>query len=430
MPAPQSTRVDAAARRRGIWAANVNAALWAIGNGLVSSTLVIYLALDFGATGIAISLLLAARRFVGALRLFVPALVARLDSRKLVCISALLASTVFLMAVPMAALPELRSAPALGITILATAWCTYHVLEYIGTVALWSWLGDLMPRPIRGRLLGRRQQFLVIGRIGGLVASVALAACWTWLAPDSARWAPLALSAWAGGLLMMVSLVPLALVPALGYCPSAMPTAPFRSLLKPFADRNYRRLIVFYCWFSVVNGITATAQNMFPRNELGISYQCSLGMQGLMRAGQSVVAPVAGRWCDRIGSWPVMFAAQLIVATGPLFFLFATPSTWWILIGAHVAWIAYAGLNVGLDSIQLKLADESNNIPYLAVLFTITDIFNGLATIAGGLFYDALAAGGEEARTIYIGMFLVGWIGRTLVAGFILRLNEPGSLRL
>ncbi len=59
--------------RRAMWLANVNAGLWAIGNGLISTTLVFYLAVELGAAGLAASCVLAAPRFAGLLRLGVPA---------------------------------------------------------------------------------------------------------------------------------------------------------------------------------------------------------------------------------------------------------------------------------------------------------------------------------------------------------------------
>src|SRR4029079_18171319 len=66
----------------GMRLANANAALWAVGNGLVSTLLVIYLAYDLGASGLGVSLILAAPRFAGLLRLGVPAIMARLRARK------------------------------------------------------------------------------------------------------------------------------------------------------------------------------------------------------------------------------------------------------------------------------------------------------------------------------------------------------------
>src|SRR4051795_1779184 len=80
--------------------ANANAALWAIGNGLISTLLVIYLASDLGASGLSLSLILAAPRFAGLLRLGVPALMARLRARKSVCITAYVISSIILCGVP------------------------------------------------------------------------------------------------------------------------------------------------------------------------------------------------------------------------------------------------------------------------------------------------------------------------------------------
>ena len=59
------------------------------------------------ASGLAISLILAAPEFAGLLRLAVPALMARFRRRKLLCIAAYAASGVVLCAVPLVAWPGL-----------------------------------------------------------------------------------------------------------------------------------------------------------------------------------------------------------------------------------------------------------------------------------------------------------------------------------
>jgi hypothetical protein len=48
-----------------------------------------------------------------------------------------------------------------------------------------------------------------------------------------------------------------------------------------------------------------------------------------------------------------MGVCLLLVATGPLFYLAATPEDWWWIVGAWVVWIAYAGLNVCLPNLLL-----------------------------------------------------------------------------
>src|SRR4051812_46901277 len=143
--------------------ANANAALWAIGNGLISTLLVIYLASDLGASGLSLSLILAAPRFAGLLRLSVPAIIARLRARKAVCIAAYVSSSFVLCCVPTVAILNGRINGRAAIAMFVMSWCLYHVTEYFGTVALWSWLGDLTPTRIRGRLFGRREFWLTAG---------------------------------------------------------------------------------------------------------------------------------------------------------------------------------------------------------------------------------------------------------------------------
>jgi hypothetical protein len=77
--------------------------MWAIGNGLISTLLVIYLASDLGASGLSLSLILAAPRFAGLLRLGVPALMAGLRARKTTCITAYTISSIILWSVPVVA---------------------------------------------------------------------------------------------------------------------------------------------------------------------------------------------------------------------------------------------------------------------------------------------------------------------------------------
>jgi MFS family permease len=327
--------------------ANVNAALWAIGNGLISTLLVIYLASDLGASGLSLSFILAAPRFAGLLRLGVPALMARLRARKTVCIAAYATSSIILCGVPAVAALQDRIDNRLAIAMFVVSWCLYHVTEYVGTVALWSWLGDLTPVYIRGQLLGRREFWLTAGRLGGLITSAGLATFWKWALPDAPRWEPLALSAAVGAVLMAVAVVPLIRMPGMSFAPSAVPRTPWRSIRRALVDPAYARLLIFFFWFSLANGFTATAQEMFPIGVLKIKFEVRQALQGMMRWGQLAIAPWAGQLVDRFGNRPIMIVSQLIVSSGLIFFLVATPERSWLIGGAFLVWSAYAGLNVG-----------------------------------------------------------------------------------
>jgi hypothetical protein len=210
-------------RRLAIRLAYVNAGLWSIGNGLLSTTLIVYLALEHKASGLAISLILAAPEFAGLLRLAVPALMTRLQRRKLLCIVAYAASAVVLCAVPVVSWPGLLPSQDATIAALVASWCVYHLLEYTVTITLWSWLGDLVPGRIRGRFCGRRERWLVNGGIAGIVFTIALTWLWGKVLPGSAA---------VGALFIVAAVVPLMLMPAVQYMPSAVPHTPWRALVR------------------------------------------------------------------------------------------------------------------------------------------------------------------------------------------------------
>ena len=159
------------ARKLAIW----NGAVWAIGNGLASTTLVIYLAKELHAErlGLGISLIVAAPQIAGLLRLGTPALIDRLGDRKRFCIAAFLVGALLLLALPWVCAPGRLPSPGWSLLALVLLWCLYHLLQYLGTVALWSWLADVAAAPIRGRFLGRRERWLVAGQ-----AAAAIAAGW------------------------------------------------------------------------------------------------------------------------------------------------------------------------------------------------------------------------------------------------------------
>lgn len=414
-----------------------------MGNGLISSTLVIYLALQLGAKGVAISAILAAPRLAGVLRLGAPAVFGwgarrragggRALGRKGFCLVGYLASGATLVMVPIAATYAGRYGAAWGVTALVVAWSVYHLLEYAATVALWSWLGDVYPRAIRSQLVAGRERWKLYGRIFGFGASVLLTTLWAWSLPAGERWQPLAASASVGAALLVIAVVPLGFMPAFAGAPSARPVAPARTLVAALLDRRYRRLLAFSMSFAVANGLTAAAQGMYPWKVLGIDYASMVGLRAGLRGGQAAITHQSGVWLRRYGVRRVMTLAQLLVATGPLFYLLATPAPpWWApgwIVVAFVVWVAYAPLNIGLDTLKVSYADPTNNSPYVAVYHTAGDLANAATTLLGGWLFDQRLQAGADAMEVYAGLFLVGWLARTIAAGLAWRLEDPVNTR-
>ena len=409
-------------RRIGRRLAYQNGAIWALGNGLTSSTLVIYLALELGApgAGLAISMILAAPRIAGLLRLAAPSLIRWFGDRKRFCLVFYALSLLVLAVLPGCIVARSMQTPTAGLIVLVVAWCVYHLLEYLGTVALWAWLGDLVPLQIRGRFLGRRERWMVSGQAVGML----VAALFTMFArdawPELPKWLVYVMTAEVGVACMALSLVPLAAMPEPGHVTrqETQQSRPRRGLLAPLFDKQFRRLIYFGCWFSFFNGVTQSVQYLYPARVLAISLGFMLLLKMGMRIGQLGISPTMGRLADRFGNRPVMLLMLPIVASGPLFYFFATPEQWYWMIGAWVAWIAYAGINVCLPNLMLKLSPGEEKEAYIASFYAISGVCVAGSTLLGGWLFDRLGDEsfwvGRREFSFYEYSFLFGWVTRTM----------------
>lgn len=148
-----------------------NGVLWSIGNGLTSGSLITYLAIDLGAEGVGVSMVLAIQSMVGALRILSPTTVAMAGSARCACLALTLASYALIMLLPVTTLTgsPLRMLPP--VTTLVVLLCVHQLLEQFGTVAMWTWWSNLVPLPIRGRYFGRRNTLQLAALIPTVWAS-------------------------------------------------------------------------------------------------------------------------------------------------------------------------------------------------------------------------------------------------------------------
>jgi len=445
-PAGQAERTTA--WRRVCW----NGGLWGAGNGMASTMLVIYLALEFGARGIAISLILSAPKFAGVLQLAAPAFFRSARRRKQFCLAMLLAASLLLLALPVAAAPGVAGAERVSLAVLVVVWSLYHLLEYLGVVALFAWLTDLAPAEVRGQWFGQRGRWLTGGKITGALVSSLMTLVWgevimpRYDLPAGALWLAYAIPAGLGAALMLVSLLPLLATPPSGdeatFAPEAPPAARHANAVRTPLLKRYRAalasgpflmLLMYVVWTGFANGMTQAPQGIYPKRVLLLPLAAMLTFSTSMGLGQSVLAPWVGRMIDRYGARRVMLCAQLITATGPLFYLLATPAARWWAAGAWVVWIAYVGLNVALPVIVARQADGRDAAPHFALYYATSGLAYGLATIAGGAWFDHLGSldcvwqTGPVTLDRFGWMFCVGFLLRT--AGALWLLPLPAETR-
>jgi len=415
----------------------INGVLWSVGNGLTSGSLVYYLAQELGASGAALSLLIAAPSLIGLLRLVTPALIAPLGGVKATCLKTSLVSYALLtLGLPTITLAGLVSRPA-TLTALIVLICVHQLLEYVGSVALWSWLGALVPQRVRGRYFARRNLWQLAFLTPTLLASGRFVDYWKTAhkgQPDQILLGYI-LPATIGGVLLLASLAPLCWMPDVANVrrrEGSLRRATLATLL-PFYDARFRRLLVYRGWFSFFNGITQAAQNVFVIRVLAVPLLTMQQLQIGMRVGQMALSPAVGRASDRYGNRPVLEVSQLLVAVALLFYAVATPTAWWWIIGAWALWSAYTGINVCLNNLMLRLAPPKENAGYIALCEATGGLAFGLSTIAGGVLLDLMQARGA---TITLGpmtldhfaiLFVSGAILRAAGVFWLARIREPGA---
>lgn len=432
-----SDRLAPTVRRRGLKLGLVNAAIYSMGYALTTGAIVTYLAIDLGANGKALSLLLATPSLAGLLRLFSPAIIARVGSTKRTCIAAFACGFTVLLGLPVVGwlAPQMPRGGALALLICVV--CTYQLLDFIGYVAMWAWFAELVPLRVRGNYFGWRQTVQLIVSIPTALAAGYFADHWREAYKDVASMKLLgyALPNALGTVCMLGSLIPLALMPAAGSVPPAV-GIPWRAMAAPFRNWRFRRLLSFRAGLSIANGISQAAEKVFPKTVLKLGVGDMAIMKNVMQVGQIGVSRWAGPFSDRFGNRPVLIACQWMVSLAMVFYLIASPApAWhaWLLLGAWALWSFYAGHNICLPNLALKLAPAEEKSPYVAAHEATASVCHAAATVAGGFLFDWLNGADTLSRPfllntyqIVFGLALLLRLATVPLAG---ALDESGAWR-
>jgi len=419
-------KLTPSARRQSIVCAYLNAGLWGLGNGLAGTTLLFYLASSYGARGMALSGLLAAPALVGVLRLLTPIWLDRVGSRRIFCIRMFALSAILLLGLPILSAPHVLPKAAHSIAALTACWATYHLFEHFAVVALWSWIGDLVPKRIQGRFVGRRLSWMNSGKVLGTMVSALFATQWRKHVESTGQpeglWIGFALLASVGAVVMLLAVWPLAKMtdpPSPSEIGSRTPRTRLRELLIPFADGSFRRLLYYGLWFSFANGIADTTLRVYLISILKIEYSEKRILDSSSRGIQSLVMPWVGRQVDRRGNVPVLVVSQGLVSIAMLFLVIATPEAKWWVMGAYACWIAYAGTNVARPNLMLHLSVPEYSTAYSAAWFASTQFAYAVSTLAGGFWFDWMS---DHWKPLQLGDWEIDHFAAILLIGFLLRM--------
>jgi MFS family permease len=377
-----------------VWQAHLNAGLWGLGNGLVSTTLASYLARQLGAEGLAFGLIFASQHIAGGLRLFTPWILNWVGSRKWFAVGAFTISCLLLLMLPGICQPGHPADQTFKLRAFVALWGGWHLAMFVGAIALWSWIGDLVSSPVRGKFIGVRQSWLMIGQIAGMLAAAWFASWYPTWNTTATRWHTLSWPALAGGWCMLLAVLPLVWMPDVKL---VMPQRDYAGQLwAAMTDRRFRPLLAFWCYAGLVNGVSQAVQGLYPVVVLKLPISTTLAMVAAMHLGQILLSPLLGYLADRGNSRTIMIVSQVLVSIALFFFPFVATSTadgspipygMWF---AHGLWIAYSGLNVCLPHLMLKLSPGENSPPYISTFYGLSGLAIALSSIVCGQWFDSL----------------------------------------
>jgi MFS family permease len=174
-----------------------------------------------------------------------------------------------------------------------------------------------------------------------------------------------------------------------------MPSVPARQgiverLRQPFADRNFRRLVVFVAAWVTVSNIAAPFLTVYLLKQLRLPLGTVTALWVTSQVANALTLYLWGRISDRLTNKSILAVAlpTYLLATVGLVFSDAPSDPAWrlvLLACLHaVMGAASGGIALAIGNLGLKLAPRGEATAYLAVLALVSACVGGCAPLAAG----------------------------------------------
>lgn len=345
-------------------------------------------ALWLGASPFDIGLLTALPAFAGLAQIAAPYFAERAGQRKPLIMSTVTVQR--LLWLPVAIIPFLPLPTAGRVAILLLLVTLSAMLGAIGAVPWLSWMGDIVPKDMRGRYFGARN--LVLGAVA-LIMAPALG---------------LFLDLWknlpgvAGGYGFVVSFVGGAVAGVVSLWILQRIIEPpmvrgerqsfWTQLRLPWQNEQFRHLILFRGYYIFVVNLAGPFFVVYHLEGLRLSF----GVVYLLVALGSLASLVSLRWwgplCDHWGTRKVMLVSLVGKGLFPLLYIGMgltatgqpTTLTWVLLILAESFNVAESGLELAANNLQLNIAPRAHNTAYLATYAAVFAVCSAISPLIGG----------------------------------------------
>lgn len=423
------TTSEAATWNRTLRLSLADAALSTTLQTLTTGVFITGFGLALGASQVQIGILAALPTLGNVAQIVGSYFIERTGQRKSLCLATTFIARVIWFAILALPLVLLRVSAGVLVWWVVLLLATSSGLAAIGGVAWLSWMKDLVPNGRRADFLSRRNQ---IGT--GLALSLSIVAAlfldwWELHRPGSL----------AGFAIVFgfAAVCGLAAIHFLRSTPDArMPDRrghePFRQLITlPFRDANFRRLVVFYAFWSLGVNVASPFFNVFMLRELDRPFWFVTLVNTLAGVASLVTNRFWVRLSSQFGNKPIVFLATLGNAFFPFCWIFIDRASAWWLVPVHLTGMFNSVVVLGPNNIMFKLAPDRNASAYLAVFNAVVGPAAALAPVLGGLLASALVSVQWHIGPVVLdGMkfvFLLSFLLRCTSLLLLRRVTEPDA---
>lgn len=276
------------------------------------------------------------------------------------------------------------------------------VLQAISGNMWIAWISDLIPLRIRGRFFSNRSVYLTLAAVltgylfgffldmfdsaegGSLQSLKEYLAVGAYFNKEHISYAYIFIFSTAA----VIGLYGLRILKKQPERPKKIETENSSDILRaPFKDKNFRRLLVFGCWWMLAVGVGAPFWQPFMITELKMS-MLELQIYGTFStAGSLLMLRPWGRFIDRFGNKPAMVFAIILGTINPAVWLFASANNYWFLfIEAIIAGVMWSGTGVIITNLVLAVAPDGKQQIYSGMYSAITGMAMVVTMLMSGTF--------------------------------------------
>lgn len=338
-----------------------------------------------------------------------------------------------LLYVPLIALPLLQITVGAKLTILAICVGVASASVLLVQPIYNEWLAELVPENSRGWFFGRRNAIATavgatVGLLGGFVLD------WYRKQNNEALGFTVLFAAGSGFAAISMSCF-LSMRDLKREHPVRQNLrASIVEIKKPFADKDFRRVLTFLAMFFVGQAFAGNLYAAYALETLKLPFWV-IQMTGVMNAAGIVLsASLWGFIADKYGNKPTLILAGLGIATNPIAWLLTVPGNDArnipVLLTGHVIMgFFWSGVGISQFNLLLVTAKVGDRANYIGAGLALQSVFAGIAPLVGATMMSALR-GSFDALVAYKSVFFVALALRIIAVFFLIPVREEGSSRV